>query len=229
MKESPILILAAHPDDEVLGAGGALARWSAEGAEVAAVFFADGVGARGQGSVSTDDFHVKERRQAARNAAEVLGISRVEFLDFPDNRLDTVPLLEIAQAAERWIGELRPEVVLTHHAGDLNIDHRIVHQAVMTACRPQNGHPVRRILGFEVPSSTEWQAPGSGVPFEPNVFVDITATLDRKREALRAYAAEMREWPHPRSLQAVEHLARWRGATVGVEAAEAFVLARQIH
>jgi LmbE family N-acetylglucosaminyl deacetylase len=110
----------------------------------------------------------------------------------------------------------------------LNIDHRRVHQAVNTACRPQRGHPVRTVLAFEVPSSTEWQPPGRGSAFEPNWFVDISDTFSTKRAALEAYQEEMRPWPHPRSLEAVEHLARWRGSTVGYEAAEAFVLLRQL-
>jgi LmbE family N-acetylglucosaminyl deacetylase len=117
---------------------------------------------------------------------------------------------------------------LTHHAGDVNIDHQRVHQAVVTACRPQPGHPVRTLLFFEVPSSTEWQPPGSAPAFTPNWFVDISSTLDCKLNALDAYAEELRVWPHPRSLQAVEALARWRGATVGVEAAEAFILGRYL-
>ena len=146
--------------------------------------------------------------------------------DLPDNRLDSIPLLDITRRVEALIEQHRPATVFTHHADDLNIDHRRVHQAVMTACRPQRGHPVRTLLCFEVPSSTEWQPSGSGAPFAPNWFVDISDTLARKLAALDAYAAELRDWPHPRSRQGVEHLARWRGATVGCEAAEAFMLAR---
>jgi LmbE family N-acetylglucosaminyl deacetylase len=103
-----------------------------------------------------------------------------------------------------------------------------VHEAAVTACRPQHGHPVKTLLSFEVPSSTEWQPPGSGYPFVPNWFIDISASLDRKLVALDAYARELRDWPHPRSRRGVENLARWRGATVGVEAAEAFILGRQL-
>jgi LmbE family N-acetylglucosaminyl deacetylase len=119
-------------------------------------------------------------------------------------------------------------MVLTHHAGDVNIDHRVVHDAVIAACRPQPGYSVKELLFFEVPSSTEWRPPGSAEPFNPNWFFDITSTLATKMEALRAYEAELRAFPHPRSLKAVEALALWRGATAGVEAAEAFVLGRKI-
>jgi LmbE family N-acetylglucosaminyl deacetylase len=137
-------------------------------------------------------------------------------------------LLEITQAVEMLIAKYQPDMVFSHHAGDVNIDHRRLHDAVVTACRPQKGHPVKTLLCFEVPSSTEWQLPGSAPFFAPNWFVDISATVERKLAALDAYTAELRPWPHPRSLKGVEHLARWRGATVGFNAAEAFMLGRQL-
>ena len=118
--------------------------------------------------------------------------------------------------------------MVTHHGGDLNIDHQIVLKAVITACRPQPSYPVKRILSFEVPSSTEWQSPNTKSIFIPNWFENITNTLDLKLKALDAYKSEMREWPHARSINAVKHLAHWRGASVGCEAAEAFMLVREI-
>lgn len=235
-----VLVIAAHPDDEVLGCGGTLAKLADEGAEIHLAFLADGVAARKMDPALYPSeqpnsrlpiqaqTELTQRRQAAEAAARLLGAVSISFDDLPDNRLDTIPLLDIAQCVEALIVRHRPTTVFTHHAGDLNIDHRRVHQAVMTACRPQRGHPVRTLLCFKVPSSTEWQPPGSGKPFVPNWFVDIGATLDRKLAALDAYTAELRDWPHPRSRQGVEHLARWRGATVGCEAAEAFVLIRYL-
>lgn len=223
----PLLIIAAHPDDEVLGCGGTLARLSGEGAEVHIAFLVDGVGARNL-NAAAHEIELEQRHAAAKAAADILGAASISFEDLPDNRLDRIPLLEITQRVETLVARHRPTTVFTHHAGDLNIDHRRVHQSVMTACRPQRGHPVRTLLCFEVSSSTEWQPPGSGTPFEPNWFVDISATLQRKLAALDAYAVELRDWPHPRSRQGVEHLARWRGAIVGCEAAEAFMLARAI-
>ena len=227
MKPETVLVIAAHPDDEALGCGGSIARWADEGASVHLTFLADGIGARNPESAEAREA-LARRRTAAESAAKTLGAVSVEFDDLPDNQLDSVPLLQITQRVEACIEAHRPDTVVTHHAGDLNIDHRRVHQAVMTACRPQRGHPVRTILCFEVASSTEWQPPGSGVPFEPGWFVDISTTLPRKLAALYTYAAEMRDWPHPRSREGVEHLARWRGATVGCDAAEAFMLARYI-
>src|SRR5665213_864817 len=166
--------------------------------------------------------------RAALRAAAILGVQQVTFGDFPDNRLDSIALLDITKSVEALITRYKPDTVLTHHAGDLNIDHRRVHEAVVTACRPQPGHCVRALLCFEVASSTEWQLSGSAPAFVPNWFEDIADTLDRKLAAIDAYAVEMREWPHPRSRRGVEDLARWRGVTVGVPAAEAFMLGRQL-
>jgi LmbE family N-acetylglucosaminyl deacetylase len=117
---------------------------------------------------------------------------------------------------------------MTHHAGDVNIDHRIVHDAVIAACRPQPLYPVTELLFFEIASSTEWRPPGSGLMFNPNYFIDISAHVEVKMKALEAYRDELRQFPHPRSVRAVETLARWRGSTVGIEAAEAFILGRKI-
>ncbi len=222
-----ILVLAAHPDDEVLGCGGTIAKYADDGVIVNVAFLADGVFSRAA-EPAIQQQELSYRRNAAQSACEILGVKSVSFGDFPDNRMDTVPLLEITQAVERLIDHHRPDTVFTHHAGDVNIDHRRVHEAVVTACRPQAGHPVKTLLCFEVPSSTEWQLPGSAPVFAPNWFVDISATLECKLAALDAYAAELRAWPHPRSPQGVAHLAHWRGATIGVDAAEAFVLGRQV-
>jgi N-acetylglucosamine malate deacetylase 1 len=223
-----ILVVAAHPDDEVLGCGGTLARLADAGAQVHVAFLADGVSSRDGTSSADMAAELAERRAAAKRACAILGASGVSFDDFPDNRLDTVPRLQVIRSIEALIRHHRPDTVFTHHAGDVNIDHRCIHDAVIAACRPQRAHPVRTLLCFEVASSTEWQLPGSGAAFTPNWFVDISASLERKLSALEAYAAELRDWPHPRSLRGVEHLARWRGATVGVDAAEAFVLGRQL-
>ncbi len=222
-----ILILAAHPDDEVLGCGGTIAKLADQGASIHVAFLSDGVFSRECGQEKQQE-NLIARRNAAQKACDILGVKSVSFDNFPDNRMDTVALLDITQAIEHLIEKHQPDTVFTHHAGDVNIDHRRLHEAVVPACRPQRGHLVKTLLSFEVPSSTEWQLPGSAPAFMPNWFVDISATLDRKLAALELYADELRAWPHPRSRQGVEHLAHWRGATVGVEAAEAFVLGRQL-
>jgi LmbE family N-acetylglucosaminyl deacetylase len=161
-----LLIVAAHPDDEVLGCGGTIAHYTAKGSTANVIFLADGVTARDR----ADSVERQRRQSAAHQAAKCLGISSVQFDDFPDNRLDTVELLKIVQAIERSIAKHQPDTILTHHAGDVNIDHQRVHQAVVTACRPQPGHPVKTLLFFEVQSSTEWQPPGSAPTVAPNWF-----------------------------------------------------------
>jgi N-acetylglucosamine malate deacetylase 1 len=221
-----VAAIVAHPDDEVLGCGGTLRRHVLAGDAVSVVILADGETSRetvGEAAAS-----IERRSTAAQQAAGILGVGNVQMHSLPDNRLDRETLLDIVKIVERHIGEIRPDIVYTHHAGDLNVDHRRVHEAVATACRPQLGHPVETLLFFEIASSTEWQPPHSAPPFLPNWFVDISATLATKLEALTAYGHEMRDWPHPRSYRGVEHLARWRGAIAGCDAAEAFMLGRKI-
>ena len=221
-----VLVVAAHPDDEVLGCGGAIAKHAQRGEDVAVCFLSDGVTSRESEADHAPELH--RRRAAALEAAGILGVSEVRFGDLPDNRMDSLDLLTIAREVEAHIREFGPATVYTHFAGDLNVDHRLTHEAVMTACRPQPTSGVVTVLQFETTSSTEWRAPSASFAFQPDWFVDIDATLDTKLEALDAYAEELRAWPHARSREALEHLARWRGATIGRAAAEAFVLARHI-
>lgn len=218
-----ILVVTAHSDDEALGCGGTIAAHAQQGYLITVVFLTNGVGAR---NVDGQDPDVLRRVAASRAACKVMGVSRIEQLGFPDNRLDSVPLLDVVQAIEPIIADVKPSIILTHYADDLNVDHRICHQAVLTACRPQPGDAVKTILGFEVASSTEWAF--SSPAFEPNYFVDISETLETKFRALDAYHEEMRAAPHPRSRTSIEALARWRGATVGCDAAEGFTVVRII-
>jgi len=218
-----ILVVAAHADDEVLGCGGTIARHVSEGDAVHVIFMADGVGSRGEDLSN----QIKIRNCARDKAMEILGVDKWHALDFPDNRMDSVPLLDVVQALESIIEKVQPTRVYTHHHGDLNIDHRITHQAVMTACRPVPGSSVREILTFEVMSSTEWATPGLA-PFVPNAYVDISGYLPKKLEALAAYDVEMRPEPHSRSVAHIEALARHRGNCIGVDAAEAFEMVRVV-
>ena len=218
-----VLAVVAHPDDEALGAGGTLARHAAKGDAVHILFLADGVGARG------DDKAAAERRaKAARLAASALCAREPEFLGLPDNRLDRLELLDIVQLIELAIRKIAPQTIYTHHAGDLNIDHMLCHRAVLTACRPLFSSGVLRIYAMEVPSSTEWASPHSANAFIPTHFVDISGTKEAKRRALEAYSDEMRPFPHPRSFEALNALAAWRGASAGLRAAEAFMVVREI-
>lgn len=224
-----VLVVAAHPDDEVLGCGGTIARHVAMGDVVHLVFFTDGVGARH--AVARGGGHGGEvalRNQSASRASDVLGTKPPIFFDFPDNRLDSVELLDLAKAVEGVGLQLRPSIIYTHWAGDLNVDHRLVYQAVITAFRPMAESSVRTLRAFEIPSSTEWGDRSAGSMFAPTVYTDISAFWDIKMQAMQAYEQEMRPFPHPRSAMALEALARWRGAESGLMAAEAFVSIREI-
>jgi len=227
--EGNVLVVVAHPDDEVLGCGGTIACLADAGRAVHVLLLADGESSRvGADGSSPEPGSLAARNAAAEHACRILGCASVESLAFPDNRMDGLVLLDVVKQVEARIARHAPATVLTHHGGDVNIDHRVAHEAVIVACRPIPGHSVRELLFFEVPSSTEWRPPPLAESFAPNYFVDVSATLDRKMEALNAYASELRAFPHPRSLIAVDALARWRGATVGVGAAEAFLLGRKI-
>jgi LmbE family N-acetylglucosaminyl deacetylase len=225
-----VLVIAAHPDDEILGCGGTMARHVDEGDTVNVVLLAEGVTSRFEKrdrGAQADD--LSALGEVAHKANALLGVKELVLHDFPDNRMDSLPRLEVIKVVENYIERFRPEIIYTHHIGDVNIDHRRIHDAVITACRPMPGNQgARDILFFEVASSTEWQPPGSAPPFAPNWWVDISHTLDAKLKSLEIYECEMRDWPHARSVKAVEHLARWRGANIGVEAAEAFMLGRSL-
>lgn len=218
-----ILVVAGHPDDEVLGCGGTIARHASEGDIVQVIFMADGVSSR----VSASDYDLSQRNASAENAANILGVSQTHYLGLPDNRMDTVPFLEIVKQLEDLILDISPEVIYTHHHGDLNVDHRITNQAVMTSCRPMPSGTVREIYAFEVVSSTEWAIP-SEAPFLPNYYIEVTDYMLKKNLALDCYESEMRPEPHSRSKFHIDALAKHRGNTVGVLAAEAFVSIRNI-
>ncbi len=218
-----VLVVAAHADDEVLGCGGTLAKHVADGDVVYVLFLTDGVGSR----KSVTDSAADHRRSASELAAHILGIRKIYCHSFPDNQLDRIPLLDVVQCVEAIVQQVRPSIVYTHHAGDLNVDHRIALQAVMTACRPLPDTSVKEIYSFEVLSSTEWAVPGV-VSFHPNLYVDISEFVDAKRRALEAYAVEMKTSPHSRSIRHVLGLAEHRGNSVGVWAAEAFQVIRVI-
>ncbi|WP_273426615.1 PIG-L deacetylase family protein [Marinobacter sp.] len=218
-----VLVVAAHTDDEALGCGGTIARHVAEGDTVYAVFLADGVTSRPDATPE----ELEQRNAAAEKAHKILGITKAYMLGFPDNKMDSLPLLDIVQKLEAVIQEINPQIVYTHHYGDLNIDHRVTHQATMTACRPVPGSSVSEIYAFEVLSATDWNTPGAS-PFIANFFIDVSDFMEKKMAALGAYGIEMRDCPHSRSLSNVQRLAECRGNRVGLQAAEAFSLVRYL-
>jgi LmbE family N-acetylglucosaminyl deacetylase len=196
-----------------------------EGQAVNILIMAEGVTSRNEHGLG-NELELDKLHCAAREAAQVVGAQAPTFMQFPDNRMDTIDQLTIVKSIEIVIEKYQPSIIYTHHPLDVNIDHRITSQAVVTASRAMPQSCVESILFFEIPSSTEWQVPSAGLTFAPNWFVDITESLQTKLKALRCYNSEMRDFPHPRSIEAVECLAKWRGASSGFTAAEAFVLGR---
>ncbi|MDI1291037.1 MAG: PIG-L family deacetylase [bacterium] len=210
-----VLVVAAHADDDVLGCGATMARLASEGAAVRVEFLSDGVASR---DMQPQD--AAARRADAVRALAALGVDEVEFGEFPDNAMDTVSRLDVCKRVSQTVEQFEPDTVLTHSVTDLNVDHRITAEAALVASRPQPGSPVRRVLNFEVPSSTGWRP--SGDRFDPRFHMDVTDFVAAKLAALHEYDIEMRPWPHARSYEAVEALMRWRGSAVGVEAAESY-------
>lgn len=218
-----ILTVAAHPDDEVLGPGGTLIRHRQEGDEVYCLILGEGIMSRESGTKKEKDNLLKD----AHRAAKLIGFKESHFTHFPDNEFDTVSLLKITKEVERVIATIKPHTIYTHHEYDLNIDHRLTFQAVLTASRPCNSDCPREILTFETLSSTEWQRKGQKT-FNPSMYVDVTDFIEKKIEAMRAYTSEIRDYPHPRSADGIRILAQYRGLESGLRFAEAFSVIRKI-
>lgn len=222
-----ILVVAAHPDDEILGCGATTAKHVAQGDRVWTLILGEGVTSRAGLSASGKKAELKKLRASARKANNLLGVERLILESFADNRFDTVARLDLVHAIESVISQFAPERIYTHSSCDLNVDHQLVCEAVRTACRPLPGSAVRRVLSFEVPSSTEWRLDPAHA-FHPNIFIDVQGFLDKKLAALSAYRGEMRPFPHPRSEEYIRALSRTRGGQSGLLAAEAFCLMRSV-
>ncbi|KAA9410364.1 PIG-L family deacetylase [Haloarcula hispanica] len=220
-----VLCVVAHPDDEILGVGGTLARHANAGDDVHIAILSNGVMSRYDSDEAAQS-EIDERSMRAREACEIIGGS-VEVCDFPDNSFDTVPLLDIVQTIEGEIKEHNPEIVYTHHHGDLNVDHELACRATITATRPLSDSCVDRVLAFETLSATEWAVPKSSNAFQPTTFVDISEYHNTKMDALRVYERELREPPHPRNPVTVKKNAQVWGAKSGFDAAEPFQLLRE--
>lgn len=219
-----VLCVAAHPDDEVLGVGGTLAKHAAEGDDVDVLLLSDGEMARHETETPAARERREERREKARSAGDVLGVGDVSVLDYWGNQLDDVALIDVVRDVESKVDSFEPRVIYTHHYGDLNVDHQLVARAVRTAARPTTDSPVDRILSFETLSATEWAMPTSDTAFQPTVFVDVGDHLERKMDAIGVYEVEMRDRPHPRSFESIRSNARVWGEKFGLPAAEPFEL-----
>ena len=224
MKE--VLVIVAHPDDELLGLGGTIRRLANEGKNVHAVILAEGLTSRADHREDADFSQLDLLREDARRAAAIVGYQSIDFWSFPDNRMDGVELLDVVKVVSQFVKKYSPDTIFTHHHGDLNIDHRRTCESVLTACRPVGDYSVKRIYGFETPSSTEWNYLNEE-PFCPNVYFDVTDTLEAKISGMSCYRSESTTYPHPRSSKALRALAEYRGSNAGYELAEGFELLRQ--
>lgn len=221
-----ILVVAAHPDDEVLGCGGTIAKEVSLGNEVSVLILGDGETSRNQeGNVEEK---LEQKENSAQKACDILGVKDLFLEKLPDNKFDFIPLLDIVKIVEKYVEIVKPDIIFTHHDGDLNVDHQLTFKAVLTASRPQPNCQVKNIFSFEVLSSTEWQAKESHLMFCPNYYNNVTDFFNKKLEALAAYEQELREYPHPRSKEGVEILAKYRGIETGFNFAEAFKIIRKL-
>jgi LmbE family N-acetylglucosaminyl deacetylase len=231
LRDKRILVVAAHPDDELLGLGASLHRLIHEyQCNVRVIILGEGITSRSD--TRDPEIWKKELELHRKNiyaAQKVIGYPSVGIYNFPDNRFDSVALLDIVKVIEKEKDEFKPEVIFTHHGGDTNIDHRRTFDAVITACRPMQNEAVKTIIAFETPSSTEWQAANYPNPFLPNLFIEVSReNLDAKIKGMECYEFESRKYPHPRSPDALEVLAKRWGVAVGKPFAEAFMLIRSI-
>lgn len=225
-----VAVIAAHPDDEILGCGGTIAKHIENGDSVHVLIMAEGITSRSEKRDVINNQHLlQELCNTSKRANQQVGSSSVQLLNFPDNRMDSLDLLDIVKKIELFIEKYCPNVVYTHYASDVNIDHQLIYDAVITATRPVPEQTVKTVLCFETVSSTEWQPSCGRIPFSPNWYIELTeGQIKKKNLALEEYYSEMRDFPHARSITNIEILAKWRGANVGVKYAESFVLARNI-
>ena len=233
-----VLVIVAHPDDEVLGMGGTLRKLSVKNHDIKVVFLATGIAARRSDKFRNEtkyeinktlikkmEEQIKKLRLDAKRALKILGIKNIEFFNFPDNEMDMVSNLEITKTIENIIKKFKPDVIYTHTKNDINVDHRAIFNATITATRPSTRVNVKKVICFEVPSSSEWNF---GDTFSPNIFVDIKRELSYKKKAIQTYKTELKKFPHPRSANSLDIIAKRWGTVSGFEASEAFELIREL-
>ena len=233
-----ILVISAHPDDEVLGVGGTIKKLTKKGHRVKILIMATGIKARRSLNYSNStkylldkkinskmDTQIEILRNQSKKAGKILGVNSVDFYDFPDNEMDSVSLLQVTKSIEEKIQSFKPEIVYTHTNFDVNIDHRICYDATLAATRPKKNTYVKQVISYEVPSSTEWYFPSS---FSPNIFVDISKEISFKKKALNVYKNELKKYPHPRSIDGIEYVSKRWGSVSGFSNAEAFYLVRKL-
>lgn len=226
MKNKIILIVAAHPDDEILGCGATVARYIEEGYKAYTLILGEGKTSRDKvRDRSKREREIVELHSEIQRANKIIGIQDIYIYDFPDNRFDTVAFLDIVKVVDEIKNKIKPGIIFTHYKHDLNIDHRISYEAVITATRPMQNEPVKEIYSFEILSSTEWQY---GNSFSTDTFIDVSQTIDKKINAIKQYKSELQEFPHPRSIKGIKLIAENHGIKVGKKYVEAFETIRRI-
>lgn len=231
LKNKKILVVVAHPDDELLGLGATMHRLiENENVITHVVILGEGITSRSDTrDVEKWEVELETHRSNIRNAQKAIGYHSVSIHDFPDNRFDSVALLDIIKVIEREKETFNPDVIFTHHGGDVNVDHQRTFEAVITACRPMAHETVKTIITFETPSGTEWRSPTDPRHFLPNLFFSVLETdIKAKIDGMEAYEFEKRKYPHPRSPEALKIQAQRWGVAIGCEYAEAFCLVRGI-
>lgn len=222
-----VLVIAAHPDDEVLGAGGTIARLSSEGKIVDVLIVTDGSSSQYSDSDNLDEI-INRKKRETRECADLLGVRNIYYGGLPDMKLDAVSHIDINKVIEKIIEEVRPDTVFTHFWGDVNVDHQNVYKSTLVAVRPLMNQIVKRLYCYRVPSSTEWTPSKPDTMFVPNVFVDISGFEETKYKAFSCYCTEMRDYPHPRSIRYLRETDIAAGLQVGISSAELFMLLREI-
>ena len=223
-----ILVISAHPDDEVLGMGGTIAKYASQGAEIALLIVTDGSSCQYVGNANLNAI-IEEKKVETKACADELGIRHIYYGGLPDMKLDVTPHVEVNKVIEKVVSVFQPSIVFTHFIGDVNKDHQCVFESTLVACRPVSGQCIKKLFLYSVPSSTEWNVQTSSTAFLPNWFEDISGEFaEKKYRALECYKTELREYPHPRSVQYLKIADIAEGNRVGLLAAESFILLRNI-
>lgn len=223
-----VLVIVAHPDDEILGMGGTIAKYVAMGNEVALLIVTDGSTSQYKDDPRLNEI-IEGKKIETQNAAHILGISRIYYGGQPDMRLDMTAHTEVNAAIEKVIDDFGPDIVYTHFEGDVNKDHQCVYQSTLVACRPVPNQKIKELYSFSVPSSTEWNVQTRQAAFTPTVYVDIEGEYaEKKYQAMACYKTELRDYPHPRSIETLTILDKATGLQVGLKCAESFIAHRII-
>lgn len=232
LKNKKILVVVAHPDDELLGLGASMHKLINKfNCKIRAVILGEGITSRAdKHDTEKWGIELKQHKQNIQDAISEIGYESVGIYDFPDNRFDSIALLDIIKVIEKEKSDFKPEVIFTHHGGDVNIDHQRTFEAVITATRPMDHENVKTIITFETPSGTEWRASSDPKHFIPNLYISVSEEdIKAKIRGMESYKFEKREFPHPRSPKALTILAQQRGISVGKFYAEAFCIVRSIN